>query len=181
MPNPDLPEKLRKLSSVSPEAAQLSWLFYLSGEGKERQAAEELLDVLLFQEIQKDYTERILLDPPPAQDCVGEYPLGTVLYPPGRPYATFGIRESEWIKHLLITGMTGTGKTNLVFQILAALRAREQPFLVFDWKQNYRDLIQLPAFRNVLVFTVARATVPFYFNPLIRKSSRFPVWPVSRR
>lgn len=167
MPHPDLPEKLRKLASVSQDAAELSWLYYLSGEGKERQAADELVDILLFQAIQKDYRETIALDPPPATDCIGEYPLGTVLYPPGRAYATFGLREQEWIKHMLITGMTGTGKTNLAFQILATLTTRNKPFMVFDWKQNYRDLRQLIEFRDILVFTVGRTPAPFFFNPLI--------------
>ena len=43
--------------------------------------------------------------------------------------------------------MSGAGKTNLTFQILRQLRERKKPFLVFDWKKNYRDLSQLPEFK----------------------------------
>ena len=121
MASQETEEKLRKLAAVGTKRADLGWLFFLSGEGKERQTADELIDILLFQKIQKDYREKIFLDPRPASDCFGEYSLGTVIYPPGKHYCPFGLRESEWIKHVLITGMTGTGKTNLAFHMLTEL------------------------------------------------------------
>ena len=145
----------------------MGWLFYLSGEGNERQEADDLIDVLLFQKIQKDYQEKIFLDPASPSACRGDYALGTVIYPPGRSFSLFGLREDEWIKHILITGMTGAGKTNLTFQILKELKKKEKPFMVFDWKRNYRDLLQLPLFQDTLVFTVGRNVAPFQFNPLI--------------
>jgi hypothetical protein len=100
-------------------------------------------------------------------DCVGEYVLGNVSYPPGKEYAVFGLREQEWIRHVLILGMTGTGKTNLVFQILNELQQHHKPFLVFDWKRNYRDLQQTTAFAGLQVFTIGRDISPLFFNPLI--------------
>ncbi len=160
-------EKLRKLASVGRRKADLGWLFFLSGEAEERQSADELIDILLFQEIQKDYREKIFLDPPAASHCFGEYSLGTVIYPPEKSYCDFGLREDEWIKHLLIVGMTGTGKTNLAFHILRELKKKNKPFTVFDWKRNYRDLRQLPEFKELQVFTVGRDIAPFHFNPLI--------------
>ncbi len=114
MTSHDTEEKLRKLASLGKQKADLNWLFYLSGEAEDRQAADELLDIILFQETQKDYRERIFLDPPPPSDCAGEYSLGSVIYPPGKSFCSFGLREDEWIKHLLIVGMSGAGKTNWV-------------------------------------------------------------------
>ena len=174
MTNPITEEKLRKLASVEPNNSDLAWLFYLSSEGKDRQEADELLDILLHQKIQKDYREKIILDPPNALDCNGEFQLGIVDYPPGKSFCSFGLRENEWIKHLLITGMTGTGKTNLSFLLLRELQKHRKPFLVFDWKRNYRDLLQLPEFKNTKVFTVAKKAKPFYFNPLIPPPSVDP-------
>ena len=78
-----------------------------------------------------------------------------------------GLREDEWIKHMLITGMTGAGKTNLAFQILRELKQHNKPFLIFDWKRNYRDLLQLTEFQDTLVFTVGSNVRPFRFNPLL--------------
>lgn len=96
------------------------------------------------------------------------------MYPPERSYCKFGLREHEWIKHVLICGMTGTGKTNLVFQILKELRRKRKPFMVFDWKRNYRDLLQLPEFENAMVLTVGRNVAPLHFNPLIPPPSVEP-------
>jgi len=160
-------EKLRKLASADPQLAQSSWLFYLSAEGPERGTADDLLDLLLYQLVQADYRRRILLDPPPPTDCRGEYELGNVLYPPEHRYAPFGLREDEWIKHVLIVGMTGSGKTNLGFLILRELQRHGKPLLVFDWKRNYRDLLQVSEFFTMRVFTVGRSVAPFRFNPLI--------------
>jgi DNA helicase HerA-like ATPase len=90
-----------------------------------------------------------------------------VLYPSGRTFAPFGIREEEWIKHLLIVGMTGSGKTNLGFLILRELWRHHKPTLVFDWKRNYRDLLQLPEMREARVYTIGRDIRPLRFNPLL--------------
>jgi len=163
----EIEEKLRKLAPLDKRKAEQAWLFYLSGELQERREAEELIDILLFQQASKDYQKNIFLDPPAPSLCQGEYQLGTVIYPPTIPYCSFGLREEEWIKHMLIVGMTGTGKTNLAFHILRGFQKRNKPFMVFDWKQSYRNLSQLPEFKNLQVFTIARDAAPFYFNPLI--------------
>ena len=75
---------------------------------------------------------------------------------------------------MLIAGMTGTGKTNLAFRILVELRKKKKPFMVFDWKKNYRDLLQLADMRDVLVYTVGKKIVPFRFNPLIPPAGTSP-------
>lgn len=167
MTNTEIREKHRKLAAVDPRAAQLHWMFLLSGDSAERAETENLMDIVLNDKVQHDYRERIFLDPVSKELCPAPYTLGKVMYPPHRVYASFGLREDEWIKHVLITGMTGTGKTNLVFQILTQFQEHGKPFLVFDWKRNYRDLLQLPAFSRLQVFTVAQPASPFHFNPLL--------------
>ena len=163
----EVEERLRRLASVSSNAADSSWLLYLAGQGAERDEADDLLDVVLFQRLGIDFRRLPYLDPPSPEVCSGQYPLGTVEYPPGQAYAVFGLNEQEWLRHVLITGMTGAGKTNLVFAIINELQQRDKPFLIFDWKRNYRDLCQLPQFRTLRVHTVARPISPFLFNPLI--------------
>ena len=161
MTNYKTEEKLRKLASYDKSQAELGWLFYLSGEGREREEADELIDILLHQHLQKDFKEGIFLDPPEQSICDGEFNLGNVQYPPGETFGKFGLRENEWIKHLLIVGMTGAGKTNLAFQILLELKRHRKPFLVFDWKRNYQKLKNLPELSDLIVFTVARGEYPF--------------------
>lgn len=167
MKNTATEEKLRKLAAIDKHQADRGWNLFLSGQGKERTEADDLLDILLFQELGKGYPEGIFLKPPPPAISEGSYPLGAVLYPDTKSFGSFGLREDEWIKHVLITGMTGAGKTNLAFTMLQELQRHGKPFLVFDWKRNYRDLLQLPAFYDLQVFTVARSARQFEFNPLL--------------
>lgn len=166
MTNYDVEEKLRKLRPVDRDAARAAWLSYLAAEGPERTEASDLLDVLLFQQARKGFEKGIFLDTPIASVCDGSHRLGHIMYPPGTRYCAFGLREDEWIKHVLITGMTGAGKTNLALLILQQLNRHQKPWLVFDWKRNYRDVLQRPGFAQTRVFTVGRPVSPFRFNPL---------------
>lgn len=161
----DTEDKLRKLFPVDKNTRNL-WLYYLIGEGKERNESDELFDILLHQKVGKDFSKKILLEPPEPNKLIGEYPLGLVVYP-DKPFGIFGLKEKEWTKHLCIVGMTGVGKTNFVFNILREFKKKNKPFLVFDWKKNYRDLLQHNEFKDVKVYTVGRDISPFKFNPLI--------------
>jgi len=113
----EIEDKFRKLYPIVKRKTDLFWLYYLSGEGKERNEVDELIDILLFQKVKKDFKKQILLEPPEINKLFGEYPLGVVVYP-DKPFGIFGLRENEWTKHLCIVGMTGVGKTNFVFNIL---------------------------------------------------------------
>jgi len=79
----------------------------------------------------------------------------------------FGLREAEFIQHIGIFGRSGSGKTNLAYLLLRGLVQAGKPFLVFDWKRNYRDLVGESTFSDLTVFTVGREVAPFRFNPLI--------------
>ena len=113
-------DKLRKLKPCFSKT-DLMWLFWLASEGEERDEVDELLDIMMNSELSKDYSKAIFLEPPKPDICYGEYHFGSVIYP-GKPYCTFGLRENEWIKHVLITGMSGVGKTNLAFKLLIELQ-----------------------------------------------------------
>jgi hypothetical protein len=106
------------------------------------------------------------LVPPHPDAAAGSYELGKVMYA-GKQIGPFGLREGEWIRHVGIFGVSGAGKTNLGFEVFRQLLLHEKPVLVFDWKRNYRDVLVLPEFKDVDVYTVGRDVSPFYFNPLI--------------
>ncbi|MCP4565923.1 MAG: ATP-binding protein [Bosea sp.] len=71
--------------------------------------------------------------------------------------------------HGLIVGVTGSGKTNTCFQILAQLAANDIPFLVVESaKSEYRELLADPRFarRPPRIFTVGNETLaPLRLNP----------------
>jgi hypothetical protein len=106
------------------------------------------------------------LIPPSKRQAQGPYAIGSVFYA-GKCLYDFGLREHEWIQHCAILGRSGAGKTNLGFSILRLLKQKNRPFLLFDWKRNYRDLLALPEFKDVEVYTVGRNIALFAFNPLI--------------
>jgi len=167
-------EGLRKLASIDRSAARSAWALFLGSEQSEKDEVEGLVDILLDRKIAKNYEKQIRLEPPPPETCKGRYQIGKVCYPHKTMFCEFGLRENEWIKHLLIVGMTGAGKTTLMFCVLSELAKSQKPFLVFDWKQNYRDLIQRPEFGQLRIYTIARPTRPFNFNPLLPPNGTHP-------
>lgn len=71
-------------------------------------------------------------------------------------------------RHALITGFTGSGKTNTVVYLLQQLWLKEGiPFLVIESaKKEYRSLLRVPGFEKLLVFTLGdETTSPFRLNP----------------
>ncbi len=159
-------EILRRLKPLIGKKADKLWLAYQS-EPKERRTIESLIEILSSKYLGESYErERILLEPPPEEKAYGEYKLGTVCYGDKR-YYPFGMRENEWIQHVGIFGRPGSGKTNLGFLIIWNLLAKKKPFWVFDWKRNYRDLLSLIQFKDMLVFTLGRESSPFFFNPFV--------------
>nr|MDO8135945.1 DUF87 domain-containing protein [Candidatus Njordarchaeum guaymaensis] len=114
---------------------------------------------------------------PDAATANGDFLVGTI-HNHNRTYP-FAIREQEMIRHLLFVGSTGSGKTNEALLLVMQFLKKDKPFLVVDWKRNYRDLIGLPeaSSKGILVFTVGREVCPFHFNPLIPPRGTSPhVW-----
>ncbi|WP_374686466.1 ATP-binding protein [Promineifilum sp.] len=71
-------------------------------------------------------------------------------------------------RHGLITGFTGSGKTNTVLYLLDQLWRRHRlPFLVIESaKKEYRGLLRQRGFESLLIFTLGDETAaPFRLNP----------------
>jgi hypothetical protein len=163
----NIEEVFRKLRPVLGRQLDLLWQEYLVAETDTRQTIERTLRVLLAQRLNETFeSEHVLLKPPPEDVARGEYPVGMIHYGQNGFYP-FGLREEEFIQHIGIFGRSGSGKTNLAYLLLHGLTKAGKPFLVFDWKRNYRDLISSPTFADLVIFTVGRSVAPFRFNPLI--------------
>lgn len=157
----------RKLKPILGPPVERLFLAYSAEDKAGKEQIEAYLEVLAAKYLaQRLDAPRIDLVPPPAEKTVGPYVLGTVQYG-GKEVSTFGLREGEWIQHVGVFGRSGAGKSNLGFEIFRQLLLQGKPVLVFDWKRNYRDLLILPEFRDVEVYTVGRDVAPFQFNPLI--------------
>jgi len=146
--------------------------------GNEEDSIENDLNTYLTLRFLPELTGEIpVFSYPDANTANGDFLVGAIRnhnqsYP-------FAIREQEMIRHLLFVGSTGSGKTNLALLLVRQFLKRDKPFLVVDWKRNYRDLIALPEASNkeILVYTVGREVCPFHFNPLIPPRGTSPhVW-----
>ncbi len=163
----EIRELLQKLEPLIGSRTKELWKLRLfSKDEKTAYENTTLLRLLADRKAKIDYRDEIRLPPPSPDILKGEYQMGSVLYPDSE-YAEFGLRESEFIKHTLIVGITGAGKTNLTFHLLQELAKKGKPFLVFDWKRNYRALKQLPEFQNLRIIRLGGKECEFRFNPLI--------------
>jgi hypothetical protein len=162
----EIEDAFRKLRPIlGKEKLEPLWIEYLLYP-EHRKEIEGIVNALKEKHLGEGFEKNKLLLVPPAKEIAhGEYVLGTVYYGENA-YYPFGLREGEWIQHMGIFGRTGSGKTNVGFLIVKNLLEKKKPFLIFDWKRNYRDLIGYVN-KDILIFTVGRDVSQFCFNPLI--------------
>lgn len=81
----------------------------------------------------------------------------------------FSISERDITKHGLIVGVTGAGKTNTCFELLAQVwrEGKGVPFMVLESaKSEYRDLLNDPRFTGLRVYTIGNENIsPIRINP----------------
>jgi hypothetical protein len=132
---------------------------------------------MVAENLEKLCGDEPLFNNPSTEAAAGNYPIGTILGT--SPPVTFGLKEDELIKHVIIAGSSGAGKTNAVILLEKQFLQRNKPFTDFDWKRNFRDIVNRPEAvgKEILIFTVGRELCPFHFNPLIPPPGTSPhVW-----
>lgn len=81
----------------------------------------------------------------------------------------YGVYVQELVKHGLIAGVTGSGKTNTCLNLLDQLWKGNSgtPFLVIEpAKAEYRDLMNIEGYEDLQIFTLGdEMTSPFRLNP----------------
>ena len=160
-------ELCRRLKPIIGVQADRIWQAFIGETDSGKSQILSYLELMAAKELQGELDAEVsALVPPGEQESAGEYELGTVTYN-NRDLHGFGLREQEWIQHVGVFGRSGAGKTNLGFLIVQRLLEKKKPVLILDWKRNYRDLIGLPGFEDMAVYTIGRPVCPLSFNPLI--------------
>lgn len=164
----------RKLKPVLGKQIDSLWLAYnTQTDSRSRAEILGILWSLASKYLDETYDKKILLSLPEKDVIAGEYELGKVIYG-DKEYYPFGLRENEWLRHTAIFGATGSGKTNLAFILLRNLVKTGKPWLVLDWKRNYRDLLAFEEFKDTKIYTIGREISPLSFNPLIPPENTNP-------
>jgi len=94
--------------------------------------------------------------------------IGTIIDRGKSTGVWYDIELNDFVKHGLISGVTGSGKTNTCLFLLNQLWKRYQiPFLVIEpAKSEYRDLVGVEGFEDLQIFTLGdETTAPFRLNP----------------
>ncbi|MFC8392513.1 ATP-binding protein [Streptomyces sp. NPDC057238] len=104
--------------------------------------------------------------PPPAPD--GSLTLGTVVERQRVRTTPYAIHPDKLTRHTFVAGVTGSGKTNTVFNLLREAAERGIPFLVLEpAKSEYRVLLRDPGLgERIIVLTPGNENVsPMRLNP----------------
>jgi hypothetical protein len=164
----NIEESIRKLKPIMGKKGDALYLLYMAEDNPARKKQLESQILLMEQRLIADRVERekVLLPPPGARKFSGEFPLGDVVYN-DKALLPIGLNRDEILQHTVIFGRSGAGKTNLGLLLVNGFIDGNVPFLIFDWKRNYRDIAGLTLTSPVVVYTIGRDVAPFRFNPLI--------------
>lgn len=162
-----LPDLFRKLKPLYGTAIDLLWIEYQTADVERKREIEEYLMLLGVKHLGLAVgDEKLVLDAPPAALIgEGEFTIGMVSYPSIPPYP-FRVKRNELLRHVFILGPTGTGKSTLLLNLLLQIQAARIPFMVFDFKRNYRCLLRASGSESLIVFTVGRNTASLSINAL---------------
>ncbi|MFC1781389.1 ATP-binding protein [Planctomycetota bacterium] len=165
--NPNIRQLCLKLKPILGSKMDQIYSAFLAEDTEGRNQIEHYVELLAAKYLPQklEQSDTVLL-PPSKEQASGEYEIGTVTYASKDLYQ-FGLREDEWIQHCAILGRSGAGKTNTGFVLLKEIKKRNKPFLIFDWKRNYRDIVGWEGCSDIEIYTIGRNISPMQFNPLI--------------
>jgi hypothetical protein len=161
-------EMCKKLRPVFGKKIDTLYMQYTLTDSREKRAEiQQALSLLYEKHLNTTLLgEKVLLSPPENNAVDAEYQLADVFYA-DKAAGKFGLREKDWVRHILISGMSGSGKTMFAFGILKNMVEKEKPFIVFDWKKSFRPLLKLD--KNMLCFTIGNNRIANLFKTNINR------------
>jgi hypothetical protein len=140
--------------------------YAMASSREEKEEIAQIITALYNKNLDKLLGNKVLLEPPLAEDVKGEYKLGNVSYAK-KQLCDFSLREQDWIRHVCISGMSGSGKTTLAFHIIKNFLDKKKPFLIFDWKKSFRPLMHVDG--EIMTFTIGNDDVSNLFKMNINR------------
>lgn len=169
MINPDIEAICRKLKPILGTKADELWYMWLASDFRERKDLEIEIQIIAEKILKKGPLEdRVILLPPPEEgQAEGDFILGKVIYRDNKLFPLF-LKEEDFIKQIGIFSITGGGKTNTAMLLALQVLKKKIPFMVIDWKRQWRSMLSLknfPGMKKVQVYTIGRDVIPFLWNP----------------
>ncbi|MCX5698652.1 MAG: DUF853 family protein [Candidatus Omnitrophica bacterium] len=165
----DVEDLCRKLKPIIGEKADELWYMWLASNLQERKELE--LDIQIIAEKVLKHgplqDKIILLSPPSEEQAKGDFILGKVIYRDKKLFPLY-LKEADFIRQAGIFSITGGGKTNTGMLLALQLLKKKIPFMVIDWKRQWRSMLSLnnfPELKDVQVYTIGRDVLPFLWNP----------------
>ncbi len=157
----DVEAKLADLEQIfGPKIAVLKQRYYFELNPSTRRLLEAHICVLH----DRYFSPNSLCLPPPPPDVIsGSFELGSVLFD-NQAQGSFGLRDDELPQHLLITGRSGSGKSNCMKLLAQQFSDKGLPFWLFSFKREYRGLSERDD--PPIFYTPGRDVVPLFINPL---------------
>jgi len=125
-------DKLKKLLRLS---------MLVDEDGEKEEILKDAEDFLAPHLPKLVFSKKPMLSSPKSQEIDEEIKVGKVVQGEKILY-DFGLSREELNQHLLITARSGAGKSTLIVQIMRQLMSNGIPFIVLDFKQDYRHLIR---------------------------------------
>ncbi len=148
------------------KADEIFMEYSLSDTKERKQELFQLILTLYSKYVDDNILDNEVILRQPPKDLSAEYDLGKIEFPNKEP-KSFGLREQDWIRHVCVTGMSGSGKTTFARRIIYSLIQKDKNFIIFDWKKSFRQMISFSD--KVAVFTVGKPNASNLFRTNINK------------
>lgn len=145
---------------------ELYFKYTISDSSEEKNQILCVLGMLYQKHLGKFLDKKLLLEPPEEKFVLGKYKLSKIIYA-GKELYPFCLRESDWPRHVCISGMSGSGKTTFALNILQEFVEKDKPFLVFDWKKSFRPLLKIDT--SIMCFTIGNDSTSNLFRTNINR------------
>lgn len=165
----DIEALCRKLKPIIGSKADELWYMWLASDFQERKDLEIEIQIIAEKVLKHGPLQDkvILLPPPSEEEAKGDFILGNVIYRDKKLFPLY-LREEDFIKQVGLFSITGGGKTNTAMLLSLQLLKKKIPFMIIDWKRQWRSMLSLenfPEMKDVQVYTIGRDVIPFLWNP----------------
>ena len=104
----------------------------------DKELTEDTMEYLAYKALGKLTSPNPFYPPPKRNEVSGEIRLGEAI----ESGATFGLDIKEMTQHILLAGMSGSGKTTILYNLMNQLLEKSIPFFCFDFKKEFRGYIR---------------------------------------